>query len=131
MARRTKVYVELEGQEDMRRAFARLEFAALAHVKEQIQESAQVIEREAKARLVDQTDVESAKTVESIKIIYYDAGMSASIGSGYFNARFKEQGTQHEPARPFLNPAFQQERPKYLQGVEDALNDAGREASVE
>lgn len=126
-ARKSKTYVELEGQEDLRRAFARLDFAALRRVRVQaIEPSAEEIEAEAKARVA----VASGETRDSIKIIYYDKGMSASIGSGYFNARFIEQGTSKQPARPFLNPAYQAVRSKYLRAVEDALNDAGKEASV-
>lgn len=127
MARRSRTYVELAGQEGMRRAFVRLEFAALARVTEQIKNSAEVIERDAKAGVL----VGEGTTRDSIRTIYRDKGTSASIGSGYFNARFIEQGTQREPAHPFLNPAFQHERPHFIQGVEDALNDAGRDASEE
>jgi hypothetical protein len=55
--------------------------------------------------------------------------MTASIGSGYFNARFIEHGVNGKPARPFLNPAFQLVRPKFVQRLEAALNGAGVEAS--
>lgn len=126
MARRSKTFVELEGQDDIRRAFARLEFAALREVKVVIVDSAEEIEREAKARV----PVLSGKTKKSIKTIIRDAGLAATIGSGYFLARFIEQGTKKLAAKPFLNPAFQLVRPKYLARLEVALNTAGREASV-
>ena len=130
MARRSKTYTELGGVEDMRRAFARLDFAALREAKAVIQESAEELEGEAKGRLSAQVDEISGRTMESLKIVYRDAGLMASIGSGYFNARFKEQGTTHEPAKPFLNPAFEIVRPKYLARLAAALNKAGKEASV-
>lgn len=125
MARKSRTYVELEGQAETRQAFARLRFGALQNVKAQIQRSAEAIEVGAKSRV----RVLSGATKEGIRIIYRDFGMSASIGSGDPNARSEEQGNVNKPAQPFLNPAFQSERNGYLRGVEDALNEAGREAS--
>lgn len=126
MARRMKVLVELQGQAEMRRALARLQLGAIARIKAQVKASAENIEREAKARV----PVDEGTTRDSIRVVYSDFGMTASIGSAWFNARFIEQGTQRQPARPFLNPAFQAERNVYLKGIEDALNDAGKEAST-
>jgi len=124
-ARKSKTYVELEGQEEFRRALAGLRLGVLRELKARVQESAEVIEAGAKARV----PVDEGTTHDSIKIIYRDGGLAASIGSGYFVARFVEQGVNGRPAKPFLNPAFQQERAKYLKGVEDAVSTAGREAS--
>lgn len=137
MARRSKTYVELEGQDGIRRAFARLELGALVRVRGQIQVSAEKIEAGAKARCPVSDPATkgadappSGTTRESIRTIYRDGGLAASIGSGWFVARFIEQGVNGRPATPFLNPAFQEERPNYLTGVEAALNTAGREAST-
>lgn len=127
MARRSKTYVELEGQDDIRRAFARLRFGALSEVRVVVADSSEEIESEAKSRV----PVLSGETKKSIRTIIRDGGLGASIGSGYFLARFIEQGTKKLAARPFLNPAFQLVRPKYLARLETALNKAGREASVE
>ena len=69
-------------------------------------------------------------TRKSIRTIIRDFGLSATIGSGWFVARFIEQGVMGRPARPFLNPAFQIVRPKYLARVEAAVGKAGREAST-
>lgn len=125
MARRSKTYVELEGQEEFRQALARLQFGVLREMKEAVKASADEIEQEAKARV----PVLSGDTHDSIKTVLRDGGTAATIGSGYFLARFIEQGTTQQPAKPFLNPAFQLVRPKYLQRVEDAVNTAGKEAS--
>ncbi len=123
--RRAKAYIELEGQEDVRKAFARLEFSALRGAKEAVDVSSDEIEREAKSRVA----VLSGKTRDSITRRVRDFGLSATIGSGYFNARFEEQGTTRAPARPFLNPAFQLVRPKYLERLKRALGIAVKEAS--
>ena len=126
MARRSKTYVELAGQDDLRRAMAQLRFSALRNAVAVVRDSAEDIEREAKARVA----VASGETRDSIKTIYRDGGLAATIGTGYFLGRFIEQGTRKMPARPFLNPAFQMVRPKFLQRLDAALNAAGREAEV-
>ena len=137
MARRSKTYVELEGQEDFRRALARLEFGVLRELKDVVAVSAAEIEAGAKSRCpVSEPGTKSAKqpppgtTRKSIRTILRDFGLSATIGSGWFVARFIEQGIMGRPARPFLNPAFQEVRPKYLARVEAAVDKAGREASI-
>lgn len=136
MARRSKTYIELEGMEDIRRAFARLEGAALRNVKAEIAKSAATIEAETKARCpVAEMGTKGQKapppgtTRKSIKTIFRDFGLSASIGSGYFVFRFLEHGVLGRPARPMLFPAFQSERKEYLANVERAVGKAGREAS--
>ncbi len=143
MARRSKTYVELEGVEELHRAFARLELGVLREVKGVVAMSAAEIEAEAKARVPVRAanpayPVSKAKaaqprgmTRDKIKTILRDGGLGASIGTAYFIARFLEQGTKKMAARPFLNPAFQLVRPKYLERLSAALNKAGREASTE
>jgi HK97 gp10 family phage protein len=126
MARRSKTYVEIEGQEDLRRAIAQLKFGALEEAKIVIADSADEIQQEAQARV----PVLSGKTKRSIRTIIRDFGLNASIGTGYFLGRFIEQGTRSQPAKPFLNPAFELVRPKYLARLERALNKAGDNAST-
>lgn len=124
-ARKNGTYVEMEGQDDLRKVFATLNIAALRECKAVIAESSAEIEREAKARV----PVASGKTQRSIKTILRDFGMNATIGSGYFLARFIEQGTRHQPARPFMNPAFQIVRPRFIARLQRALGIAVKEAA--
>lgn len=138
MGRRIKTYIEMEGVEDIHRAVARLEFAALREVVRVVASSAAVIERDAKAACpVSEPSTKSAKnpypsgtTRASIKTILRDGGLTATIGSGWFVARFIEQGVNGRPARPFLNPAFQSERTRYLAGIEKAVGKASKESST-
>ena len=125
-ARKSRTYVELEGQEGMRRAFARLRFGALQNVKAVIQGSAEKIEAGAKSRV----RVLSGDTRDAIHTRYRDFGMMASIGSGDPNARSEEFGNAKKTGQPFLFPAFESERSHYLQGVESALNEAGDAAGA-
>lgn len=124
MARRNKVRVELEGQEDLRRAFAQLKFGALREAQAVIAESAEEIQWEARERV----PVLSGETKKSITVVYRDGGRVARIGSGYYLARFHEQGTSKMDATPFMMPAYELVRPKYLSRIEAALNRAGRAA---
>lgn len=136
--RRNKVYVELEGQEDVRRAFAKLEFNALRNVKAVIAESAAEIEREAKARAPvsgpdsrkASTRPGSGETRDTIFARVVDFGLGALIGSWWYNARFQEQGVEGRPGRPFLNPAFQLVKPRYLDRLRKALGLAAKEANA-
>lgn len=136
MARR-RTLVVLEGVDELRAAFAKLEFHALAQAKEVVRESAEEMEGEAKVRAPISEpgskgpDREpSGSTRDAIKIIYRDGGLAATIGTRYYVARFNEFGTVNMPAQPFLNPAFQIVRPKYLASLTIALNKAGQLAAV-
>lgn len=123
-----RIHVELEGREDLQRALARLEISALREAKAAVRESAEEMEGEALGRADWQDD--TGETRASIRIIYRDNDLSATVGSGYYKARFHEFGTINMVARPFLNPAFEIVRPKYIARLAAALNKAGREASV-
>lgn len=128
MARRRGVHVEVEGVEDLRRAFAKLEVASLREAKAVVRESALDMEGEALGRADWQDD--TGDTRRSIKTIIRDGGLSATVGSGYFKARFHEFGTINMVARPFLTPAFEIVRPQYIERLAAALNKAARGASV-
>lgn len=114
--------------EDLRRAFARLERGALREAKAAVKDAAWEMEGEALGR-ADWAD-QSGRTRASIKTLFHDRGLTATIGSGYFKARFHEFGTINMVERPFLNPAFEVVRPKYLAAIAVALNKAGAQAGV-
>lgn len=135
-------YVELEGREELRAALDRFDVAAIREAKTAVAVSAQEIEREAKMRapvraLIPDYKISAAKASQApgsnvrnrIKTILRDAGLTATIGTGYFVARFVEFGTRKMSARPFLGPAFEIMRPKYLQRLRDALNRAVSQVS--
>lgn len=117
-------HIELEGQEEFREALNRFEVGTIRELKLVVTDSARDIEGEAKARV----RVDSGKTRDSIRIETKDSGLTAAIGSSYPNARFEEMGTVHKAAKPFLFPAFEVVRPKYLQRVAKAVDKAGRDA---
>lgn len=133
--RRTRVVVE--GREELHRAFVRLERAALAGAQDVVRDSAEEMEGEAKGRApISEAGTKhhkqppSGTTRDAIKIIYRDGGLSATVGTKYFVARLQEFGTIHQPAQPFLNPAFEIVRPKYIAALAVALNRAGKLAEA-
>lgn len=128
-------HVELEGQEELRAALAAFNVDAIRAAKSVVASSASTIEREAKSRapvraVVPDYPVSVAKATEApgsnirarIRTILRDAGLTASIGTAFFVARFVEFGTRKMSARPFMGPAFEVVRPKYLKRLRDALN---------
>lgn len=136
-------YVELEGQAELRAALDRFDVAAIREAKNGIAISAAEIQNEAKMRapvraIVPDYPISAKKAGEApgsnvrdrIKTIIRDAGLTASIGTGFWVARFVEFGTRKMSARPFLGPAFEVVRPRYLARLRDALTRAAKEASV-
>jgi HK97 gp10 family phage protein len=139
---RSLYYVELEGQEELRAALKNFNVEAIRASKDAIASSAREIEREAKMRapvraIIPDYPISVKKSAEApgsnvrdrIRTIIRDAGLTATIGTAYFVARFVEFGTRKMSARPFMGPAFEVMRPKYLQRLRDALNTVIRKAA--
>lgn len=135
-------YVELEGQDDLRAAMKNFEIAAIREAKNGIAASAAEIQQEAKMRapvraVVPDYPISDKKASEApgsnvrnrIKTILRDSGLTASIGTYFHVARYVEFGTRKMSARPFLGPAFEVVRPKYLARLREALNRAAQEAN--
>lgn len=124
MARYRRTHVELEGVEQLRRAIATLNVSALRRAKVAIRESAEDMLGEAQARV----PVLTGETYRSLKVIYLDAGILASIGTAYYKAKFNEFGTAHMPPAPFMTPAWEITRPKYLAALRLAMDQAAADA---
>ena len=136
-------YVELEGQAELRAAIERFDVAAIRESKAVISQSAQEIQREAKMRapvraLVPDYPISDAKAGQApgsnvrdrIRTRLRDAGLTATIGAFTDVARFVEFGTRKMSARPFLGPAFELVRSKFIARLTAALNQAGKEAKA-
>lgn len=128
-------YVELEGQEELRAALNNMEIAVIREAKHVIAESAAEIQQEAKSRApvraaVPDYPISAAKAGEApgsnvrdrIRTILRDSGLSASIGTYFHVARYVEFGTRKMSARPFMGPAFEVMRPKFLARMRAALS---------
>ncbi|MCP8970569.1 HK97-gp10 family putative phage morphogenesis protein [Ectobacillus ponti] len=102
--------------------------AKKAGVKRVVQETAQNIKQEAQSLVPYMT----GDTEESIKPKYFDGGLAATIGPRKplgWKAHFLEFGSYNVlakreiPARPFMGPAFEQNREPYLQKLRQELRD--------
>lgn len=111
------VAMKLEGADDLKRAFATLSAEVRREVKQITTESADEIKREAKARV----RVRTGHTRDTIERKSEDHGLGAEVGTSWFIGRFIEHGTKKMGARPFLFPAFEIVRPKYLERLKAAL----------
>lgn len=119
------IHVELEGREEIRRALLRLERHAISGAIAATKASAEELEREARSRVPVKTGV----TRDSVRTIYRDGGLSASVGSAYMVARYLEHGTRKMAARRWLAPAWEIVRPRYLDRLREALGRAATKAA--
>lgn len=125
-----KTYVELDGQQELRNALLTFRLDALSDAKRVIAESAEIIERNTKAKVAVSTPASRkaksrpgpGETRDSVRTWFFDFGLVAAIGSKFFNFRFQEQGVDGRAGRPALNPSFQQEKPSYLARLGRVLN---------
>jgi HK97 gp10 family phage protein len=115
MAQRAKV--ELQGKDSLKRAFANLSSEARREVKDITRTAASEIEQQAKSRV----RVDTGYTQSTVKKEIAADGLGATVGSNWFKARFLEHGTVKMAARPWLFPAFEMVRPKYLERIQAAL----------
>lgn len=95
---------------------------AIDAASDEIKNTALSIERNAKQR----TPVDTGRLRGSIQSQFSESmgGVQADIGTNVEYANFIEYGTRKMAARPFLNPAFDEE----TQGLEDRIRDAIRSA---
>ena len=65
----------------------------------------------------------------SIAVEVYDGGLSGATGTNVEHGPYQEFGTRTIPERPFLFPAFERERPKFVRRLGRAIKNAGRAAA--
>jgi len=88
-------------------------------VAKQISESALNIQREAKRRC----PVDTGALRNSITVDFY-GDMSAQIGPHMPYAQYVEFGTRKMRAQPYLFPAYEEEKPRLMEGIEKAIKEA-------
>lgn len=88
-------------------------------VKEQVGKSALNIQLGAKQRC----PVRTGALRNSITVDFYGI-MSAQIGPHMPYAPYVEFGTRKMAAQPFLFPAFEEEKPKFEEGIKKAIEEA-------
>lgn len=87
-------------------------------VKSVVAESAEVITSQARSL----APVDTGNLKNSINANYFNSGASAEISTPVSYAPHIEWGTYKMSAQPFLFPAYERERPKYLRALEKAVS---------
>lgn len=146
-----KIKVDILGDKEVAGALNKLNLVATQMVKEAVGEAALNVQREARRRC----PVDTGRLRSSIRPTFHDNGLAAEVGTDVAYAADVEYGTApHEirpkrkkalfwkgadhpvrrvkhpgtRARPFLFPAWEQERPQFLARIKKALGDATKEA---
>lgn len=122
-----KAYCELQGAADIRKAFRGLNAQTVRAVKDVTRDTVEDIRREARSRINVSTNKSpknkypSGTTRSKVRRWLSKDGLSGGVFSKWFVARFLERGTVKMAARPWLFPAFEVVRPKYLQRLNAAI----------
>lgn len=87
------------------------------HVANVIEKSMKAVERGAQIR----APVRSGDLKKKITTKFDSRTMQASIMANEFYAHFSEFGTEKETARPYMRPAYEDERPNLIKGIKDAV----------
>lgn len=105
----------------------RMNQMAAVRVEEQVNTSAKAIRKSARARVpVDTGDLKKTISLRRSK-----DRLSATIGpqkGEWWKGIFVELGTVDKPARPFMHPAWEENKNDYLNGMKKALGKAVDEA---
>ncbi len=129
-----KASVQLQGAADVKKAFASLDKDILREVKTITRETADEIRREARSRIPVSIDKSpknpypSGTTRKKVFRFIAKDGISAVVGNKWFVARFLEHGTKKMTARPWLFPAWEIVRSKYLSRLSAAVHGVTRSA---
>lgn len=114
------------GQDRLLRKLAQIEPALRAAMQREVKIAAVNIERGAKQR----APVDTGRLRNSIAHEIHEGGLNAEIGSNVDYAPFVEFGTRRMRAQPYLFPAFEEERPKYMDRLRRALSKAAGDLAV-
>ena len=91
-------------------------------IKEVVQIAARNIEKDAKQRMTDQDAVDTGATRLSIFVSPGTPSFSQQIGPTTEYAPFIEFGTRFMPARPYMIPALEQEKIRFMQAIVEVLS---------
>lgn len=146
MAKTTRA--ELQGANDLRKAFAGLSSEAKQGVKDVTRDTANSIRREARSRINIGPGRLGKHTRDQVRIEYTDGGLGATVGTNWFIGRLLEFGhfiarkggigaraikkkttvVGRAPAHPWLFPAFEMHRRRYIKSIEAVIHASMRRA---
>ena len=120
---RAKLRIKIEGAEDVLRAFDRFDKASRENLRTAVKKNANALRKAIK----DRAPVDTGNLRDSIAARFEKDGLGADVGPTRpkgSHAHFLEFGTVKMPARPFITPAAEEQRDKYLNDVRAAVRGA-------
>ncbi len=124
---------EVRGLQSLRSKLKRLGEAEADALNREIKRAVVNIEATAKGRApVDTGRLRNSLAHEirrKAKAGSADEGASAAVGTNVSYAPYVEFGTRHQRARPYLFPALEDERPKFIERLRRAIDNANRKVS--
>ena len=91
-------------------------------IKTVVQIAARNIERDAKQRMTDQDAVDTGATRNSIFVSPGTPSFTQQIGPTTEYAPFIEFGTRYMSARPYMIPALEKERKRFIEALAHVLS---------
>jgi HK97 gp10 family phage protein len=118
-----QIKVDIKGMGELVGKLNKMNQMAAVRVSEQVVKSAGKIRKSGKARVA----VLSGDLKKSIKAKYSKDKLSATIGpqgKGAWKAHFIEWGTVEHSAKPYMTPAYEENKNDYIDGMKKALGKA-------
>lgn len=117
-----RMSVNIVGMNEVIGRLNKLDVASRVAVRSEVTKSANRIRKAARQRV----PINTKKLQQSIRARYSTDKLSAEIGPTIFYAHFVEFGTVDTPAKPFMHPSWEEERPKYMDAIKKAMRGAMR-----
>lgn len=120
---KAKVNIKIQGAEDVLRAFDRFDKASRVNLRSAVRKNANALRKGMRSRIHNVT----GNLSKSISAKYDKGGFGAVVGPTRpkgSHAHFLEFGTVKMAPRPFITPAAEEQRPKYLDDVRKAVRGA-------
>jgi len=111
------VTVKLDGVREFRRNMLTFNKGVIACTKRAINRAALRVERDAKRS----APVDTGRLQSSIRTVIFQGGFAATVTTNVDYASFVEFGTRFQVAQPFLLPAWDKVRPKYIADLKKCL----------
>jgi HK97 gp10 family phage protein len=108
----------VRGVEQALRNLRRAERAGRRELADQVRVSSRNIVKGARARVRRRT----GRLRRSIRYRRTNFGLTSRIYPTAWYGRLVEFGTKHAPAKPFLFPAFEAEKPAFVKAITERLN---------
>jgi len=110
-----RIHVKIEGVEQAVFNFNKLEKEKKAEAQKELKKSTQAIRKAAKANVVAKGLVHTGDLLKNIRTRKVDDySYRVYVPKKIFYARFWELGTKRNPAKPFLFPAYNNQKPELL-----------------